>query len=115
MKKEKKVPVATEAMIGDLKEGLKSRFWVTIKKILENEKHDIKDDIFQKEALQLTDKDIDDLIKWHNFLEYVVKLPEMCIESLESPPVKDGTEEENNHGDPYENLPIQDVRRKITS
>lgn len=108
----KKVPTVTEQMIADLKDGATSRFWVTLKRIIQNEKEDINADILAKEDLKLSDSDVTDLIRWHNFLDYVIRLPEKCIESLEQEAVNDGSESQDD-GDPYEKLPLQEVRQRI--
>ena len=103
-------PKVEDRQVAILKDGKDSPFWNTLKTILNAEKEGINNDILAKEDLGLSDKAVSDLIKWHNFLDYVVKLPEKCIESLETKPVNDGTDEESN--DPYES-PLEQVRKKI--
>lgn len=97
----------TNNMAAILRDG--GEFWRTIKNILETEKREINQDVFNREDLELSDKQIDDLIRWHNFLDYVIKLPEMCIESLQEQP--DRTKADDS--DPYESLPIRNVREDI--
>ena len=104
----KKEPKVENAQVAILRDGKDSPFWRTIKSIVEDEKSTLEIEIMENE--ELMDKQRDDLRRWRNFLAYFVSLPEKCIASLESKPVKDGTDEDNS--DPYEN-PLEEVRNKI--
>lgn len=110
----KKEPNVENRQVAILKDGANSPFWRTLKDILENEKKDINSSILNKEEGGLTDKQVDDLIRWYNFLDYVVLLPEKCIESLEKVAPDDGSRSNNQNKDPYEQMPLSEVRDKIT-
>ena len=107
----KKEPKVENRQLAILKDGKNSPFWNEIKRILEAEKADITYDILNKDDQGLTDKAVSDLIKWHNFLDYVVKLPENCIAALEPRPVEDDAREDGDSNDPYETLEV--VRKNI--
>lgn len=102
-----------ESKVANLKDGLRSPFWFTLKQIVVDEKEKLELEILENE--DLTDKQRDDLRRWRNFLVYFIELPEKCIESLESSPPKDGTDKPND-GDPYEKeQPLEEIRTKIKS
>lgn len=107
--KKKKEPIVENSQVAILRDGKGSAFWVTLKRILEAERMEINAQILAKEELELSDKAVNDLIKWYGFLGYVVELPEKCIESLEKKPVNDGTDAEDSN-DPY---PLETIRESI--
>ena len=109
--KKKKEPKIENRDVAILKDGMNGAFWNLLKGILQDEQRDINIDILNKEEKGLSDKDVSDLIRWHNFLDYVVRLPEKCVESMTAEPPKDGSEDSN---DPYDS-PISEVRKKIES
>lgn len=105
-----KEPKVENSQVANLKDGLKSPFWTTLKGIVEDEKTQLEVEIFENEGL--SDKQRDDLRRWRNFLVYFMSLPEKCIESLEAEPPKDGMDEPNE-SDPYEKNPLEKVRENI--
>lgn len=109
--KKNKEPKVEQSQVALLRDGMGSAFWITLKRILTDERMEINAQILAKEELELTDKAVNDLIKWYGFLGYVVELPEKCIESLERKSVNDGTDEQDSN-DPY---PLEEVRNAITS
>jgi len=93
-----------------LRDGLKSLFWTTLKGILEDEMKEITVTILSKDDLKLSDSAVSDMIKWHSMMDYLARLPELAIESVEKPKVNDGSNEQYPN-DPY---PLSSVREKIT-
>lgn len=108
----RKEPKVENRQVAILRDGIEGPFWQTIKKILEDEKSEINGDVLNREELALDDTAVTALIKWYNFLDYVVELPEMAIKSLERTVVNDGSEISGYVEDPYES-PIAEVRQKI--
>ena len=102
-----KEPKVESSQVASLKDGLSSPFWRTLKQIVVDEKEQLELEILENEGL--TEKQRDDLRRWRNFLVYFISLPEKCIASLEQEPPKDGTDD----GDPYEKMPLQEIRNKI--
>lgn len=105
-----KEPKVERNDVAILKDGKDSPFWQTLKHIIEAERAEINASILQIGLDESRLSDVKDLIKWHDFLGYVLSLPERCIESLESKPVKDGTDVPQYENDPY---PLSEVRAKI--
>jgi len=82
--------------------------WDAITKIIQDEKEGITRNILSRsddEGRHLEAKQIDDLITWHNFLEYIITLPEQIIASAEKP--KDQQEPD------FETYPIKRVRTEL--
>lgn len=88
----------TDRMIADLRDGLDSPFWRTLKKITEQNIVDVQADINAANESDLSNEKLRNLIDWRNFLEHFLTLPESVIESLQQ-----GETEPTNY-DPYKSV-----------
>lgn len=104
----KKKPIdSTTQLVQVMRED--SPKWNAIVELIKKEKEGINKNVFDRkddEGNILIDKQINDLITWHNFLDYFVNLPETIIESAK--PRKEN--EEPN----FEVYDLEKVREKIT-
>lgn len=86
--------------------------WNAIVELIKKEKQSINENVFSRkddEGNVLTDKQINDLITWHGFLDYVITLPETIIESMKQRPAQEEPDFET-----YD-IGLKPVRDKITN
>lgn len=80
----------SEEIIAGLQGGLNSAFRKAEKSVIEENIKDLANDILNND--EITEKQREDLRKWHTFLKWFVNLPEEIIESIEEKPDATPTE-----------------------
>jgi len=102
--KKKKLTVS-ESDIATLKDGIRSPFWRTMKKIIELEVDELERKIWNSEYGKLSPEVVSNLIIERNATALFLEYPERYIDEADPKKVIDGSEEnKKDKSDPYDDI-----------